>query len=196
MQGPFGRACRIATALLVLSTPATADAEEARGETIERDGRGMIFGVSGAFLLGATALTPVEAPEQPSLQPGWSSHGRFGLELPPGIAVSLVAGGGGIAAVSGAPPLFLRALVDVRYTLDLGAVRPFVSAGAGFLLVKAGPNLRATFTAEASVGLDIPLAPWAAIEASVGAELVAPGDALREVMIFAMLPRVGVGFHY
>lgn len=164
--------------------------------SIERDGRGLVYGASAAFLLGATPLSTVDVPGQPSLQPGWSVHGRFGLELPPGIAVSLLVGGGGLAAAQGSVPLFLRALADLRYTLDLGDVRPFASAAAGFMMIKAGPNLRATFTCEASAGIDIALAPWAALEVSVGLEVIAPGDALREVMIFAMLPRIGAGFRY
>ncbi|MBN8616614.1 MAG: hypothetical protein J0L92_38870 [Deltaproteobacteria bacterium] len=164
--------------------------------TIERDGRGLVFGASGSFLLGATPLTTVDVPDQPVLQPGWAAHGRFGMELPPGIAVALLVGGGGLAAAQGSPPLFLRALAEVRYTLDLGDVRPFASAAGGFFMIKAGPNLRATFTCEASLGIDIPLAPWAAIEGSLAIEVLAPGDALRDVMVFAVLPRIGAGFRY
>jgi hypothetical protein len=63
-------------------------------------------------------------------------------------------------------------------------------------MLKAGLNLRATFTSEAALGLDIPIASWAAIEASVGAEVIVPGDALRDAMVFAILPRVGAGFRY
>jgi hypothetical protein len=181
--------------VVAIAAPHAARADDT-GPSIEREGRGLVFGVSGAFLLGATPLTTVDVPDQPSLQPGWSSHGRFGIELPPGIAISLLAGGGGLASANGAAPLFLRALVDLRYTIDLGAVRPFASVAAGFLMLKAGPNLRATFTSEASLGLDIPIASWAAIEASLGVEVIAPGDALREVMVLAILPRIGAGFRY
>jgi hypothetical protein len=184
--------------LVALASPsARAHADDPASEPrIERDGRGLVFGRSAAFLLGTTPLTTVEVPDQPSLQPAWSAQGRFGFELPPGIAIALVAGGGGMASAHGAPPLFLRALVDVRYTIDLGPVRPFASVGVGFLMLKAGPNLRATFGGEATIGVDIPVASWAAIEASVGAEVLVPGDALRDAMVFAILPRVGAGFRY
>lgn len=184
-------------ALTVLPGRASADDEvSVREPRIEQEGRGLVFGMSAAFLLGTTPLTTVDVPDQPSLQPAWSAQGRFGFELPPGIAIALVAGGGGMASAQGAPPLFLRALVDVRYTIDLGPVRPFASVGLGFVMLKAGPNLRATFGGEACIGLDIPVASWAAIEASVGAEVVLPGDALRDAMVFAILPRIGAGFRY
>lgn len=180
-------------------TPSLSHADDEAAEhtpSIEREGRGLVYGVSGSFLLGTTPLTTVDVPDQPSLSPGWAAHGRFGMELPPGIAIALIVGGGGLAATNGTPPLFLRALAEVRYTLDLGDVRPFASAAGGFFMMKAGPNLRATFTCEASLGIDIPLAPWAAIEGSLAIEVLAPGDALREVMIFAVLPRIGAGFRY
>lgn len=185
----------LAVALALVPMGARADDDEPT-PSIEAEGRGLVYGTSGAFLLGLTPLTNVEAPDQPALQPGWAAQGRFGMELPPGIAIALVAGGGGLASVDGAAPLMLRALADVRYTLDLGPVRPFASVGLGFLLLKAGPNLRATFTSEVTLGLDIPIASWAALEASVGVEVIAPGDALRDVMVLAILPRFGVGFRY
>lgn len=196
MTARRGAGLALIALLALIAPPGVTRADDAAEPRIERDGRGLVFGMAGAFLLGTTPLTTVEVPEQPSLQPGWSAQGRFGFELPPGIAIALVAGGGGLAAANGSPPLFLRALVDVRYTLDLGPVRPFASVDVGFLMLKAGPNLRATFAGEASVGLDIPLASWAALEVSVGAEVIAPGDALRDVMVFAILPRVGGGFRY
>jgi len=187
--------CAVSSAIGSASLIARAE-DETANPTIERDGRGLVFGASGSFLLGTTPLTTVDVPDQPALQPGWAAHGRFGMELPPGIAVALLVGGGGLAAAQGSPPLLLRALAEVRYTLDLGDVRPFASAAGGFALIKAGPNLRATFTCEASLGIDIPLAPWAAIEGSLAIEVLAPGDALRDVMVFAVLPRIGAGFRY
>ncbi len=187
----------LALGLAVGAPVARADDEETEpSPSIEREGRGLVYGVSGSFLLATTPLTTVDVPDQPSLLPGWAAHGRFGMELPPGIAIALIVGGGGMAVANGTPPLFLRALAEVRYTIDLGDVRPFASAAGGFFMMKAGPNLRATFTCEASLGIDIPLAPWAAIEGSLAIEVLAPGDALREVMIFAVLPRIGAGFRY
>lgn len=194
------RALVLATALAVGSSvgPGAARADDGveQAPSIERDGRGLVFGVSGAFLLGLTPLTNVDSPAQPALSPGFSAQGRFGVELPPGIAIALVGGGGMMGSTSGPVPLFLRAAAELRYTIDLHEVRPFLSIAGGFLMLKAGPNLRATFTSEASLGLEITLAPWAALEVSVGAEVIVPGDALREVMVFAMLPRVGAGFSY
>lgn len=187
----------LAAICVVLALPCLTRADdEPAAPSIEREGRGLVYGASAAFLLGATPLTNVDVADQPELMPAWAVSGRFGLELPQGIAISLVGGGGGMGAANGTPPLFLRALADLRFTIDLGDVRPFASIAGGFLLLKAGPNLRATFTSEASLGIDVALAPWAAIEASVGLEVIAPGDALREVMIFAMLPRIGAGFRY
>ena len=181
----------------VPSSPARADdADGSRTPSIERDGRGLVFGVAGAFLLGMTPLTNIDSPDQPALSPGFSAQGRFGVELPPGIALAIVGGGGMMGSTTGPVPLFLRAAAELRYTLDLSVVRPFASVALGFLMLKAGLNLRATFTSEASLGVEIPLAPWACLEVSVGAEVIAPGDAVREVMVFALLPRVGAGFSY
>jgi len=179
-----------------LSSSALVARADDASPSIEREGRGRVYGVGAAFLLGATPLTNVEAPDQPALQPGWAVHGRFGLELPPGIAISLVAGGGALGSAVGPVPLILRVLADVRWTLDAGPVRPFASVAAGFLLLKAGPNLRATFTLQGAIGLDIPIEPWVAVEVSLGVEAIMPGDAIREVMVLAMLPTVGMGFRY
>jgi len=182
---------------IVLAGPTLGRADDAEPQrSIERDGRGLVFGAAASFLLGLTPLTNVDSPDQPGLSPGFSAQGRFGVELPPGIAIALVGGGGMMGSTTGPVPLFLRAAAELRYTLDLEVVRPFVSVAGGFLMLKAGPNLRATFTAEGSLGLEIPLAPWVSLEVSVGAEVIAPGDAIREVMVFAMLPRVGAGFSY
>lgn len=195
-RAPLVIVALIASVTLGTSRVRADDETEPPNPSIERDGRGLVYGASAGFLLGTTPLTTVDVPDQPALQPGWAVHGRFGLELPPGIAIALIVGGGGLAAANGSPPLFLRALAEVRYTLDLGDVRPFASAAGGFFMMKAGPNLRATFTCEASLGIDIPLAPWAAIEGSVAVEVLAPGDALRDVMVLAVLPRIGAGFRY
>lgn len=195
----------VALALGGTMLPCAARAEdEARSSTsISRDGRGLVYGVSGAFLLGLVPTTNVQlaVPDQPALQAGWAAYGRFGVELPPGVAIAIVGGGGGLGSAIGPVPLFLRALAEVRYTLDTGplealATRPFAAVAAGFLLLKAGPDLRATFTSQASIGLELSLAPWAVLEASIGAEVIAPGDALREVLVLALLPQIGAGFSY
>lgn len=57
-------------ALAVLPGRASADEEVPGPEPrIEQEGRGLVFGMSAAFLLGTTPLTTVDVPDQPSLQP-------------------------------------------------------------------------------------------------------------------------------
>jgi hypothetical protein len=180
---------------LAVAPGARADGEPGTAPTVG-SGRGLVYGMGGAFLLGVTPLTNVEVEDQPALMGGWLGYGRFGVELPPGITIALVAGGGGMGSAVGPVPLFLRALADVRWTIDAGVVRPFVSVAGGFLLLKAGPNLRATLTLQGAVGLEVPIAPWVSLEALVGVEAIMPGDALREVMLFTMLPQVGATFSY
>ncbi len=199
MRGTLALFTSLALGSLLASSPARADddrGEAARARSIERDGRGLLYGVSAAFLLGATPLAPLEGEASPAPSPGFVVRGRVGWELPPGITLGLVVGGGGLVSEQGRSTLLLGGLVEGRYTIDVTLVRPFASLALGLALLKEASGLRATFTSEASVGVEVPLAPWAALEASLGAELLAPGDALESALVLAILPRIGVGFRY
>lgn len=184
---------------LLETRSADAVATESSASSSRRAGRqprGLVFGVAAAHTVSATPLANVEGPDQPPLAPGFAVLGRLGVELVSGVSVALLAGSGAMASSEGPSPLVLRALAEVRVSMDFDALRPFASAGAGFLVLRGGPTFRSTFAAEASVGIAVPVAPWAALETSVGAELAVPGDALREVLVLALLPRLGVEFSY
>lgn len=179
--------------------PATREEprEEPTDPSIERDGRGLVFGAAAAFLATATPFDPAgSAGAEAAPLPAWAIRGRIGWEFPPGLAIALIAGGGGIVSANTHSNLTLRGLVEARYTLELDAVRPFASVALGLALVKTDTDLRPTFTSEASLGIELPLAPWAALEVSLGLEVMAPGDAWDDVLVLAILPQLGAGFRY
>lgn len=192
----------IASALIALplafATPALADdhTENPRGPSLAEEGRGLVYGPSAGFALTLTPQTNIDVADQPALQPAWMGLGRFGFELRSGIAIALLIGGGGVSASNGGASLQLRALAEVRWTIDTDSVRPYFSLAAGYVILRAGSALRNTFDAMAFAGIDIPIASWVCLEAAIGTEVIFPGDALREVLVLAMLPQVGASFRY
>ena len=185
-----------AVVALALAFAAPARADNPRGPSLADEGRGLVYGPSAGFALTLTPQTNIDVPDQPAIQPAWEGLGRFGFELRSGIAIALLIGGGGISASNGGASLQLRALAELRWTIDTDSVRPYFSVAAGYVILRAGSNLRNTFDAMAFAGIDLPLASWVSLEVAVGAEVIFPGDALREVLVLAMLPRVGALFRY
>ena len=178
---------------LVLAVPAHAQERE---PSLAEQGRGLVYGPSAGFALTLTPQTNIDVADQPALQPAWIGLGRFGFELPSGIAIALLVGGGGISASNGGASLQLRALAELRWTIDTETVRPYFAVAAGYVISRAGTLMRNTFDSMAFAGVDIPIASWVCLDASVGLEVIFPGDALREVLVLAMLPKVGATFRY
>jgi len=178
---------------LALTAPAAAQEQE---PSLTEQGRGLVYGPSAGFALTLTPQTNIDVADQPAFQPAWIGLGRFGYELPSGIAISLLIGGGGISATNGGPSLQLRALAELRWTIDTEVVRPYFSVALGYALSRAGTLMRSTLDSLVFAGLDIPIASWVCLDAAVGVEVIFPGDALREVLVLAMLPKVGATFRY
>jgi len=186
-------AAAIVALLLALAAPALA---QERAPSLAEQGRGLVYGPSAGFALTLTPQTNVDVPDQPAFQPAWYGVGRFGFELPSGIAIALLIGGGGISASNGGASLQLRALAELRWTIDTDSVRPYFSVAAGYVIFRAGSAIRNTLDTMAFAGIDIPIASWVDLEAAIGVEVIFPGDALREVLVLAMLPQVGASFRY
>ena len=189
--------CWTALALVALPLALTAPlSAQEREPSLAEQGRGLVYGPSAGFALTLTPQTNIDVPDQPAFQPAWVGLGRFGFELPSGIAIALLIGGGGISATVGGASLQLRALAELRWTIDTDLVRPYFSVAAGFMISRAGTLMRNTLDSMAFVGIDIPIASWACLDAAVGVEVIFPGDALRDVLVLAMLPKVGATFRY
>lgn len=179
-------------AIVIAGSAGLARAQELR--PIAR-GRSLTWGASAIVPMYLGDVRERDGRAIAYLAPGGGIDGRVGYELPGGLALGVTGGIAAHASENSRALVSYRGAVEARWVIDVGAdVAPLVGLAAGVFLAQLDAGLVATAYARVLAGMQILLAPWAALEIAISIEGALPFEAFADAIAWVS-PQFGVSFY-